>query len=451
MAGKKRSGLINDARTYGRSSYYPPKKLLQSIPPNYTVIYNGNTNTSGYVPTDGSSPYTSGLTVTVLGNSGSPVLSKSGFTFSGWNTRANGLGTSYSQGHKFTIDSNIILYAVWTPIPPPPAPTALSSVGGNAKAYILFTQSGTMTNYQYSTDNGVTFLSFEPQQIYSPLTIMTLSTGGGQTPLTNGTTYTIKLKAISSGLLSSDSESVTVTPTITSLLTTNHIIYLDANNPDSYTGSGNNWTNLVSGGAYSATLNGSPAFDTSTESNKYFKFNEGIDLTGQYALINQSAAINPVINTPFTIQMWAKINNVGAQGSLIGKMFDQTNGNNYNGYSFMYRSNNALQLHLIGETYDNTFQSITGILTGGWALYTANIQFGNGGGRKNKLFVNGRQVLTATSDETGIPHPEQNLTFSTGFGGEGECDIGQFYYYNAELTTTQIIQNFDATRSTYEN
>ena len=41
------------------------------------------------------------------------------------------------------------------------------------------------------------------------------------------------------------------------------------------------------------------------------------------------------------------------------------------------------------------------------------------------------------------------LTFPTGFYGEGECDIGQFYYYNTELTTTQIIQNYDASKPRY--
>ena len=96
------------------------------------------------------------------------------------------------------------------------------------------------------------------------------------------------------------------------------------------------------------------------------------------------------------------------------------------------------------------FNSFPGVLSSGWALYTANIQFGNGGGRQNKLFVNGRQVLTSTtSTEIDIQYPNQNLTFPTGFYGDGECDIGQFYYYNTELTTTQVIQNFDATKPRY--
>ena len=96
----------------------------------------------------------------------------------------------------------------------------------------------------------------------------------------------------------------------------------------------------------------------------------------------------------------------------------------------------------------NYYSSFTDVLSSGWALYTANIQFGNGGGRQNKLFVNGRQVLAVTSTDN-MGNGTQNLTFPTGFYGEGKCDIGQFYYYNTELTTTQIIQNFDATKPAY--
>jgi len=438
MTGKKRSGLARYRRAYGCCN--------SVVPTTYTIIYNGNTNTSGNAPIDGSSPYASGSTVTVLGNSGSPVLAKTGFTFAGWNTIADGTGTPYSQGNTFTINANTTLYAQWTVANSPLPPTALSSVGGNQAAYILFTPpTENVTNYEYSTDNGVTFVAFNPPQIYSPVVINTLSSDGA-TRLTNGTTYTVKLKAVNSGISSNESLSVSVIPTITSLLTANRIIYLDANNSSSYSGSGSAWTNLDSAGAYSATLTGSPTFDNTT-GNKYLGFNAGT-VTGQFAQINQDPSFNPVFNQPFTIQMWVKINNVGSQGSLVSKMFDSTK--DYDGYNFIYTADTALQLHLNGSLRDNKFKSITGVLSSGWALYTANIQFGNAGGRTNKIFVNGREVLTATSTETGLSRPNQNLTFPAGFGGDGECDIGQFYYYNTELTTTQIIQNFDATKPTYQ-
>jgi len=441
MAGRRRPGLANSRRAYG--CHCPMNQFV--VPTTYTVTYDGNTNTSGNAPIDGSSPYASGSTITVLGNAGSPVLAKTGFTFAGWNTAFDGSGASYSQGSTFTINANTTLYAQWTPVIGPSAPTSLSSVGGNTEAYILFTQSGTVTNYEYSTDDGATFLAFNPPQIYSPVNITTLSSDG-VTPLTNGVTYTVKLKAVNSGVSSIESVSVNVTPTITSLLSTNRIIYLDANNTSSYSGSGTTWTNLDSGGSYSATLNGSPTFNTvAVPGNKYFEFNPGA-ATGQFAQINQAAAINPVVNTPFTIQMWVRIKNVGSQGTLVSKVFGAPS---YDGYALGYRTDTRLQLHENGSSQVNYFNSVTDVLSSGWALYTANVQFGNGGGRQNKLFVNGREVMSTTSNESGIPSSTQNLTFPTGFYGEGECDIGQFYYYNTELTTTQIIQNFDATKHTY--
>src|SRR5262249_50821003 len=51
----------------------------------YTITYNGNGNTGGSAPTDGT-VYTSGATVTVLGAGN---LTKNGNSFIGWNTAAD--------------------------------------------------------------------------------------------------------------------------------------------------------------------------------------------------------------------------------------------------------------------------------------------------------------------------------------------------------------------------
>ena len=80
--------------------------------PTYTVTYDGNGNTGGSPPTD-SNAYYQGDTVTVLGNTGNLV--KTGYTFAGWNTAANGSGTGYAVGDTFVMDSNnVTLYAQWT-------------------------------------------------------------------------------------------------------------------------------------------------------------------------------------------------------------------------------------------------------------------------------------------------------------------------------------------------
>ena len=77
----------------------------------YTVTYDGNSSGGGSVPSV--TTHGSGTTVTVASNSGSLV--RTGYTFAGWNTQANGLGTTYVAGSgTFTISANTTLYAKWT-------------------------------------------------------------------------------------------------------------------------------------------------------------------------------------------------------------------------------------------------------------------------------------------------------------------------------------------------
>jgi hypothetical protein len=432
---------VNSVGTGASSSAVGGTPATIPSAPTITTITPGNTQltvafTAG---SDGGSPIIdylystdNGTTYLNAGITSSPITITgltNGTTYDVIITALNAMGTG--------LLSNSVS---GTPAGAPNPPTSLSGVGGNQAIYVLFTpgadNGNTITNYQYSIDGGSTFTAFSPAQTISPVLI----SGVG---LANGTPYNVQLKAVNAIGESIASSTISVTPIVTTLLAANRLINLDSN---TYSGLGTAWTNLDSGGLYSATLNGSPTYDISNPSNKYFSFNPGVT-TGQFAQINQATAINPVLNIPFTIQIWVRINNIGSGGgALVSKVFGASS---YDGYAFYYQSDTKLVIHENGSSQVNYFRSDTNVLSNGWALYTANIQFGNGGGRTNKIFVNGRQVVSQISNEFGIPSPTANLTFPTGFGGEGECDIGAFYYYNNELTTTQIIQNFDATKSRY--
>ncbi|MCG8484576.1 MAG: InlB B-repeat-containing protein, partial [Clostridia bacterium] len=79
--------------------------------PTYSVTYKGNGSDGGIAPTDGND-YLESATVTVLDAN---TLTRTGYAFSGWNTLANGAGTSYASGDTFTMgSSNVTLYAQWT-------------------------------------------------------------------------------------------------------------------------------------------------------------------------------------------------------------------------------------------------------------------------------------------------------------------------------------------------
>ena len=91
----------------------------------YTVGYDGNGNTGGTAPVDASSPYNYNSTVTTK-TAGSLV--KTGYSFAGWNTVANGTGTGYATNATFAITANTTLFAQWTFIP---IITKITVTGGN--------------------------------------------------------------------------------------------------------------------------------------------------------------------------------------------------------------------------------------------------------------------------------------------------------------------------------
>ena len=72
----------------------------------YTVSFDGNGATSG---TMASQTFTAGKSAKLTSNS----FVKTGYIFNGWNTKANGTGTSYANNASYTATSNITLYAKW--------------------------------------------------------------------------------------------------------------------------------------------------------------------------------------------------------------------------------------------------------------------------------------------------------------------------------------------------
>ena len=164
---------------------------------NYKYSLDGTTYTA-LSPTDATSP----VTITGLTN-----------------------GTSYSVYLKAVNangDSSASSAVSVTPSTTPSAPTSLTATAGDGQATISFTAGSdggsTITNYKYSTD-GTTYTALSPVDSSSPITIP---------GLTNGTVYTIYLKAVNASGDSSASSSVSVTPVAPVVSTS------DSSGPDNY-------------------------------------------------------------------------------------------------------------------------------------------------------------------------------------------------------------------------
>jgi uncharacterized protein (TIGR02145 family)/uncharacterized repeat protein (TIGR02543 family) len=75
----------------------------------FTVTYDGNGNEKGAVPNSQTKVY--GEPLTLAYNPGN--LSKTGYSFGGWSTSADGSGTDYASGASYTTDANLTLHAKW--------------------------------------------------------------------------------------------------------------------------------------------------------------------------------------------------------------------------------------------------------------------------------------------------------------------------------------------------
>jgi uncharacterized repeat protein (TIGR02543 family) len=82
-------------------------------------------------------------------------LSRTGYSFGGWNTAANGSGTTYAAGSFYTITGNITLYAKWECIITfdsngAAGGTAPSAMSANQNATITLPGQGNLTRTGYS-------------------------------------------------------------------------------------------------------------------------------------------------------------------------------------------------------------------------------------------------------------------------------------------------------------
>ena len=152
-----------------------------------------------------------------LGNAptlGSSVFSGVGASPQAYkNSIATGFGSISSNWNGLTVQL--------APSTIPSAPTSLTATAGDGEAVISFTQGSdggsAITNYKYSI-NGSTYTALSPTSSTSPITV---------SGLTNGTTYSIYLKAVNANGDSSASSAVSVTPVAPT-------IESDESRPDGY-------------------------------------------------------------------------------------------------------------------------------------------------------------------------------------------------------------------------
>lgn len=207
-------------------------------------------------------------------------------------------------------------------------------------------------------------------------------------------------------------------------------LFLDATDPASYSGSGITWTDMSTHNN-DGTIVGSPTYN----SNSYFSFDGS---STQYVDLNTALDFES-----FSVGAWIRSSASGLR-MILSKETPA-------GQPWNYRIwlNNG---QIVGDIAASSSSSIISPLTynnNNWYL----IMFTRDNSSKRQyLHVNGVQVATIVDTINGSIKNNQELwvgrsSYSGAYQFQG--DIGQVFVYDKELTSSEILQNFNATKGKF--
>jgi hypothetical protein len=234
----------------------------------------------------------------------------------------------------------------------------------------------------------------------------------------------------------------TPTPTLTPEvpITSNLVLYYDPSNPSSYSGSGTIINDLSGNG-----LNGTMSNITFTS--PYFSYNG----SSSQVSVADNALLEPGSGS-WTTEAWFYSNSFSSSSVILGKFDD---GGLAQDVSYSIRVNTLGNLF---AQYSNgapaTFVNSTNYTISLNTWYQVVYVWTNIGATKTiETFINGNSIGTVNHTFTSILNSTNPLYLGSYNGGEFpqwlNGRIGVTRIYNTPLTSTQVLQNFNADKSKY--
>jgi len=221
----------------------------------------------------------------------------------------------------------------------------------------------------------------------------------------------------------------TPTPTSGSIVNDGMTLFLDADNSSSYPGTGTTWYDLA-GSQQNITLFGSPSFTSGTPS--YFNF--GGTGSGQYG-----AGTGQVLQSSgYTKSVWFYLNSY-TDNNLVSS---DTGGH----YMFFGGGNKLYSGNDNWAGFPTNFPSVTSFALNTW--YNATITFNTTDGMF--LYVNGSLDSSYTAIKTGfVGNGSTNIASYSAGGNLLNGRISKVYCYDRSLTSSEVLQNYNAVKSQF--
>lgn len=214
-----------------------------------------------------------------------------------------------------------------------------------------------------------------------------------------------------------------VTPKVA---TANLTMHLNANDSSSYSGSGATWYD-ISGNNNDLKLMGSPTFTSGSPA--YFTFNG----SNQYA---EGLTTGVLGSTSYSKSAWFRLNGYN-DNNILSSM---------SGGHFMYM-NSSNRIYCGHSDWNNyvVFPSVVTFSLSTWYYAACTFSTTNG----MKLYVNG--VLDSTYTANLNPRPGNGSVNVAAFGVGNLLNgrVSEAFCYNRELTASEILQNYNATKATF--
>jgi hypothetical protein len=234
----------------------------------------------------------------------------------------------------------------------------------------------------------------------------------------------------------------TTTTTSTTTTTTNpppsYSVYLDAADLSSYPGSGTTWTNLV-GNSNNGILTNGPTYISGAIL---------LDGSNDYITFSSGAILKPSTSAGITLVAWIKPYSMRTGNGIFGKL---SNSYGYDGYIAGFGSGGNLYSTTNGTGVDKRLNGNNSgtISSGVWKMFTYTTIINNTSG-STRGYVNGTRVMTG-SHGTDNYNESNFLRVGQGYHGAESFNgaISQFWFYNSQLSDSDISNKFNATKYRY--